>query len=165
VYAFLAIALATIVVGLTIRSVSMARAPDGQEAATSPVASAVWSKQQLYPIFGTAAGLGVIGALLVGLGRGKGPLPSTVEPQRISGATGLPVIGQIFPAPPAPTSTNSLRWVVFPAELVLMIAVLLSFHAAATKPDIARQFVRNPFAAYTQSVQDWQAQIIALRDR
>ncbi len=165
VYAFLVIALATIVVGLTLGALSVAAGREINPTPDSTLASIGWTRQELYVLFGVALGLGLVGAVLAGWRRRDHPASSVIEPQRVAGVTGLPVIGQLFPMPVPASGRNRARWIVFPAELVLIVAVLLSFHAAVTKPTIAREFTQNPFAAYQQSLQGWHAQIVALRNR
>jgi hypothetical protein len=165
VYAFLVIALATIVVGLTVGALSVAAGRDVNPSATSTLASIGWTRQELYVLFASAFGLGLVGAVLVGLGRRSHSSSSGIEPQRVAGVTGLPVIGQLFPLQVSTSGKSRFAWIVFPAELILIAAVLLSFHASVTKPKIAREFTQNPFVAYQQSLQGWHAQIVSLRDR
>lgn len=165
VYVFLVIGLATIVVGLTIGALSVAAVHQANPTPSSTLAAIGWTRQELYVLLATAFGLGFFGAVLVGWGRRNHSSSSEIEPQRVAGVTGLPVIGQLFPVPVAAADRGRFRWIVFPAELILIAAVLLSFHAAVTKPQIAREFVQDPFAAYQQALQGWHQQIVALRDR
>ncbi len=116
-------------------------------------------------LLGGACVAGMVGSWLVRRGHRADRDASRVVPRQVEEVTGLPIVGTLFPASTPPKSSVSLRWLVFPAELVLMAAVMLSFHAAATQPGVARQFARNPFSAYTQSVQAWRERIDAALQR
>ena len=156
VYAFLVIALATFVVGLSIGP-RVGAATAVADAAAPADLPAEWARPQLAVLMGVALLLGIVGGSLAGRRTKKysGLLPA--NPQQVEQLTGLPVVGTLFPASRPAKSSALLRLMIFPAELILMLAVLLSFHAAVTEPTFARRFAQNPFSAYTQSVHDWQA--------
>ena len=157
VYAFLVIALATLVLGLGVGppagAATDAAAPAGLATPTHPPDA--WTKPQLAIRMGVALLLGTVGGWLAGRTAKRGPESVPVDPKLVEQATELPVVGTLFPAPRPATSASSFRWIIFPAELVLMLAVMLSFHAAVTQPTFAQRFSQNPFSAYAQSVHDW----------
>ena len=151
IYPFFVIALATFVAGLTIGpQVTAPVTAHFRASTTEPTDNnrAEWSKASLLTLFAAAAIAGIAGSWLVRRGDRARQDASHLAPQQVEQVTGLPVVGMLFPVSAPPKSPVSWRWLVVPAEFVLMMAVMLSFHAAVTQPAMARQFARNPFSAY-----------------
>ena len=157
VYSFLVITLATYVVGLSIGPAALAIGNVAPSAPGGP--PGIWARPQLAMLMGVSVLVGMVGGWLSGrrVQTRSGLLPA--DSQKVEQITGLPVVGDVFPASRRAKSSAVARWIVFPAELILMLAVMLSFHAAVTQPTFARRFAQNPFSAYTRSVHDWRVWI------
>ena len=164
-YAFLVIALATFVIGLTFGPWNALPQNNSTAGLTDTGHSLDWPKAQLLALVGGATVLGVVGAWLTGLGASKTSESSFLPSKQVGEATGLPVVGELFPSASSPPSSRSFRWILFPAELTLMAAVMLSFHAAVTTPTFAKEFAKNPFSAYSETVQDWRTEIDSVLER
>ncbi len=165
VYTFLVLALATFVVGLSLGPWNAVSHSTSPALFTDAGHSLQWPKNQLLVLMGSAIVLGICGVWLIGLGSRNTPASSFLPSKQVAEATGLPVVGKLFPATANASSSRSFRWILFPAELALMAAVMLSFHAAVTTPSFAQKFAQNPFSAYSETVQGWRTEIDSVLQR
>lgn len=91
----------------------------------------------------------------------EGKRPVTTDADAIAEATGLPVLGELFPgtlksktSSPAPSNDgfNVRRTLVLVGELTLCLGFAVAIAGSASQPRIANQFPTDPLNAYADSV-------------
>jgi hypothetical protein len=170
IYTMVVVSLAGLLLGLGIDAIRPAdgwRPGDPVPAANQLVIPHSITAQRLLRILAVACTCGILTNLIP---RGKRPSTRATSPMSIAELTGLPIVGAMYPAsfaaPAAPRtkrlSARGLACIVMGAELVVCLALSLTIYACVQRPDMGRQFLRNPMTAYTHSVSQAIQQVIAL---